>query len=225
MIERPRGWRDVIFTIRSQEFIDQVPLNGLLAGGTRGKEGTHACYYAAAYSQKNKAGPDLKSSQPHAHHKWHTDQVCKTDQVKAQEMGPNFFQTFSCAAVHCGDIPEKCIARVVVHGQTIFYERQLEVAPHAPAVQADVRASGERLLDRDQPQKAARSLFYKLFREKNLKKSISVSKKRYGGGRTHSGVVTVNKQHSPHGVDVIDENIRNLDKFTDLEWIINRWSG
>ena len=35
------------------------------------------------------------------------------DHVKAQDMGLKFYQTFSCAVVHIGDIPAECIARVV----------------------------------------------------------------------------------------------------------------
>ena len=48
-------------------------------------------------------------------------------------------------------------ARVVGHHQTICCERPSDVAPHAPAIQTDVRASGARLLDQDQQQKSTRS--------------------------------------------------------------------
>ena len=37
--------------------------------------------------------------------------------------------------------------------QRSLYERPPDVAPHAPAIQADVRALGDRLLDQDQQQK------------------------------------------------------------------------
>ena len=73
------------------------------------------------------------------------------DLVKAQDMGLKFYQTFSCAVVLFGDNPAERIARVVGRDQTILYEkRPADVAPHAPAIQADFRASGDRLLDPDQ---------------------------------------------------------------------------
>ena len=68
-------------------------------------------------------------------------------------MGLKFFQTFICVAVHVGDVPAECIARVVGHDQAILYERPPEVAPRAPAIQEAVRASGNRLHDPDQQQK------------------------------------------------------------------------
>ena len=46
-----------------------------------------------------------------------------------------------------GDVPAECITRVVGHDETILYERPSEVAPHAPAIQEDFRASRDRLLD------------------------------------------------------------------------------
>ena len=54
------------------------------------------------------------------------------DLFKAQEKGLKFNQPFSFAVVHVGDSPTECLARV---------------APHAPTIQADFRASGDRLLD------------------------------------------------------------------------------
>ena len=60
---------------------------------------------------------------------WHTDTVHEIELVKAQDMGLQFFQTFSYAVVHFGYIPAECIARVVGDDQTILYERPLEVAP------------------------------------------------------------------------------------------------
>ena len=68
---------------------------------------------------------------------------------KAQIMGFKFYQTFSHGLVHFGDIPAECIARVIGHDQTILYERPSDVALCASAIQADVRASGDRLLDQD----------------------------------------------------------------------------
>ena len=68
-------------------------------------------------------------------------------------MGLKIFQTFSYADVNFGDVLATCVARVAVHDQTILYERPLEVAPHAPAIQADFRAPGDWLLDPDQQQK------------------------------------------------------------------------
>ena len=77
------------------------------------------------------------------------------DLVKAQEMGLKLVQTFSVALVHKGDIPAECIARVVGHDQTILFESPSELS-NDPAIQADVRASGGRLLDPDQHRKRLR---------------------------------------------------------------------
>ena len=90
---------------------------------------------------------------PYVHNKWHTDTVHEMVLVVAQDTGLKRCPTFSCARVHVGDIPATCVARVVGNHQAILMERQSEVAPHAPAIQADVRASGDRLLDQDQQQK------------------------------------------------------------------------
>ena len=49
-------------------------------------------------------------------------------------MSPTFYQPFSCAVVHCGDVPAECIARVVGHDKKDLCERPLQ----------DFRASGER---------------------------------------------------------------------------------
>ena len=87
------------------------------------------------------------------HNEWHTDTIREHDLVKAQDMGPQFHQTFSFAVVHFGDIPAECIASVVGHDQTILFERPSQVAWHAQAIQGDFRASGDRLLDQDQHQK------------------------------------------------------------------------
>ena len=59
-------------------------------------------------------------------------QCYEIDLFKAQEKGLKFNQPFSFAVVHVGDSPTECLARV---------------APHAPTIQADFRASGDRLLD------------------------------------------------------------------------------
>ena len=60
-------------------------------------------------------------------------------------MGLKFYQTFSYVVVHFGDVPTKCIARVVGYDQMILYERPSDAAPHAQAMQADFRALGDRL--------------------------------------------------------------------------------
>ena len=68
-------------------------------------------------------------------------------------MGLQFYQSFSHAVVHFGDIPKNCTARVEGHDQTILHERPSEVTLNDPAIQANVRASGDRLVDKDQQQK------------------------------------------------------------------------
>ena len=77
----------------------------------------------------------------YVHHKWHTDTVCETDLVRAEDMGQKFYQPFSYVVVQFGDVPAVCIARIVGHDQAILHERPSEVAPHAPAMQADFRVS------------------------------------------------------------------------------------
>ena len=77
----------------------------------------------------------------------------ETDSVKSQCMGPKLCQTFSYAVVHFGDIPAECTVRVVGYDQTMLFAGPSKVVPHAPEIQADVRASGDRLLDQDQQQK------------------------------------------------------------------------
>ena len=57
-------------------------------------------------------------------------------------MGQQFYQSFS----NFGAVPAESIARVVGHDQTILCGRPPEVAPHALAIQADFRASGDRSL-------------------------------------------------------------------------------
>ena len=57
--------------------------------------------------------------------------IRQTSMFKAQIMDLQFYQTFSCAAVHFGDVPSECIAGVVRHDQTSFHEKQSDVAPHA----------------------------------------------------------------------------------------------
>ena len=97
--------------------------------------------------------------------------------AEAQDIGPNFDQTFSYAAVHFGDVPAECIARVVGHDPTILYERPPEVALHAPTSQQDFRASDDLLLDPDQKQKRLDLIrhcvpFCKRLTEKSLKKNL-----------------------------------------------------
>ena len=94
---------------------------------------------------------DQKSWKPQiVNHKWHTDTVCEIDLVKAPEMGLTSYQIYRYDVVHFGDIPE---ARIVRHDHTILYDIPAEVTPHAPAIRADVRSSGNRLLDQDQQRK------------------------------------------------------------------------
>ena len=102
-------------------------------------------------------------------------------------------QTFSYAVFHFGDILAECTARAVGHDQTILYERPSEVTPNDPAIQADVRASGDRLFDQDQQQKRLdliRSCVRSAKKKNELtKRTTSVSRKSYRGRRTHGEVV------------------------------------
>ena len=154
MIEKPHELTNVMYLSSSQLHVDANLLNGLIAEGTGRKESS---YFSAAHSQQAKAVPDQKKWQPqlvpHVPHNWHTDTVYDIDLGKAQDMGLKSYQTLSNAVVHFGDVPAECFARAVGDDQTIFYERPSQVAPHAPAIQPVVHASGDRLLDSDQHQK------------------------------------------------------------------------
>ena len=52
-----------------------------------------------------------------------------------------------------GDVPPECIANVVGHDETMLYERPSEAAPHATAIKAGLRASGDQSLEPDQQHK------------------------------------------------------------------------
>ena len=56
--------------------------------------------------------------------------MCEIGMVKAQDMCLTFYQTFSDATVHFGDVPAECIARVVGHDQTILFEHQKSHRTH-----------------------------------------------------------------------------------------------
>ena len=64
---------------------------------------------------------------PYIHHKWHTDTIYEIDLVKVQDMGLKFYQIFSYAVVHFGDVPAECIARVVAYDENDF-ERKFHFA-------------------------------------------------------------------------------------------------
>ena len=71
----------------------------------------------------------------------------------------------------------------------------LKVEPHAPAIQADFRASGDRLLDPDQQQKRLDLIrncvnsILQLPHRKMFEEILRQYQEKYGGGLTHSGVV------------------------------------
>ena len=156
MSETPHGRTNVIDQSSSQQYLDQILLHGLIAGRIGRKEGIQACYFSAALPQESNAVLDQKSWQPRS-------RVPSTTRGMSTRFMNMFWSkhktwvkhstTYSIMLVHFGDIPTECIARVVGHEQTILHEGPSDVAPHAPAIQADVRASGGRLLDPDQHQK------------------------------------------------------------------------
>ena len=78
-------------------------------------------------------------------------QLMKLTVVKAHDMGPKIHSVlllFSSETCQQNVLQESSAT-----GQTILCGRPLEIAPHAPANQADFRASGDRLLDQGQQQK------------------------------------------------------------------------
>ena len=125
--------------------------------------------------------------------------VYEIDLVTREEMCLKFYQTSSYLVVHVGNIPAACIARVVGHDETILHERPFEVAPYTPAIQADFRASGDRLLDPHQQTRLdlIRSCVNSILQarhRKGLENTTAVSKERYGSGCTYSGVSAVHKE-------------------------------
>ena len=64
VIEIPQGWKNVIYHSKSQQYLDTILLNGLIAGGTYGNESREACYVSAAHPQESKTVPVRKSGQP-----------------------------------------------------------------------------------------------------------------------------------------------------------------
>ena len=174
-------------------------LSGLTAGGRnrqkRRQTGMSVLSRASARKQsgirpEKLAATDrsLRSSQvPYRH------DFKKIDLVKAQVICLKFHQTFSYAVVHFGDIPAERNAGVVGHDQTILCERRSEVALHAPAIQADFRASGDRLLDQDQ-QQVRLDLFRNVLTENSLKKNCFSIEKRVRKWMHAQWSCTVNKE-------------------------------
>ena len=178
------------------QHLDTILLNGLIARGIGRKEGRRAWYFSATHPQQSKAVLDQKSWQPQivpdVNHMWHTEAVHEFDLANTQDMGLKFYQTFSCAVVHLGDIPSECIARVVGHDRSIIKERPSEVAPSALAIQTDVRASG------DQPQKrlcliGSRGMrspnkdeFFFFLRKKRTTKTHTIKQKKKTTTKTHT---------------------------------------
>ena len=138
--------------------LDKILLKGLIAGGTGRKRGrTDMSFVSPCIGRKAKRYL-IENVVSHSLFlkfttSGKTDAICEIDLVQAQEMCLKFNQTFSCAVVQFGDIPAEGNARVVGHDQTILYQRPSDVAPSAPAIQADFRASGDGLLDQDHCQK------------------------------------------------------------------------
>ena len=137
VIQFSHGWTNVIYHSSSQQYLAQILLTDLIVRGMNRKAGRQACYFSAAHPQQSRAVPSQRSWKPqivlHVQHKWHTDTFYEIDLVKAQELGLQFYQTFSCAVVDFGDIPAEGIARVVGHDQTILYERPSEFTQNRPS--------------------------------------------------------------------------------------------
>ena len=127
--------------------------NGLIAGGNAGnKADTHVTSRPRILNKVKQylireVGNHL--SLP-TYHKWLSAQFMTLDwskQIKAEDIGEKCIHlSVRLLFVHFGDIPAECIARIVGDDQTILYERPSEAAPHAPAIQADFRASGDRFM-------------------------------------------------------------------------------
>ena len=146
MIEIPHGWTNLICHSSSPQYLNINLLNGRIAGGKGRKERRQPCYVSAAHPEEKQGSTRSKPQiVHHAPHKRHTDAFYELDLAKAQDTGLQFYQNFSYAVVHFGDVPAECIARGLGHEQTILYVR--------PCRSADFRASGGRLLHSDQKQK------------------------------------------------------------------------
>ena len=48
MVEIPHVWTNVIHHSSSQQYLGNILLGGLIAGGTTRKEGRQVCYFSAA---------------------------------------------------------------------------------------------------------------------------------------------------------------------------------
>ena len=149
MIESPHGWTSVIYHSGNKKYLDKILLIGLIAGGI-GRKGGQECYLSAAYPQKSMAVRDHKSwkpqSVPYVHHKWHTDTVYEIDLVKAPEMYLKVYHAFNDAVFILETFQQNQLQESVGYDQTVLCKRFSGVAPHAPAIQEHVRASGDRLL-------------------------------------------------------------------------------
>ena len=124
--------------------------------------------------------------------------VYEIDLVTGQEMCLKFYQTSSYLVVHVENIPAACIARVVGHDETILHERPSEVAPYTAALQADVRASGDRLHQQQTRLDLIRSCVNSILQaryRKGLENTTAVSKERYGSGCTYSEFVQYTRNH------------------------------
>ena len=98
MIEITHGWRNVIAHSSTQQHLDTILLNDLIAGGIVRRESRQACHFSAVHLQKRRAILDQKGWKPqivpYVHHKWHADTIDDIDMVKAQDMGPEFYHSF-----------------------------------------------------------------------------------------------------------------------------------
>ena len=90
LIDTPLGWTNAIFQSCSQQYLDKILLNGLIAGG----KGRHMLLLGRASSTKRSrtcseklAGTDRSLQSSQVGHRWHTHTAYEIDLVKAQEIG------------------------------------------------------------------------------------------------------------------------------------------
>ena len=85
MIEIPRGWTNAMYDSSSQQYLEQILLNGLIAAGIGRKEGRQA------FTSQPRILRFAFEHVLYVHHMWHADTIHEIDPVRAQEMKLKFY--------------------------------------------------------------------------------------------------------------------------------------
>ena len=107
-----------------------------------GKKADKAHYFSAAHPRKSRKVPYWIVC---CHNSFIT--INEIDLVKEQQRCQQLSSNIHLCCCSSRDIPAECIAGVGENDQTILYVRPSDLTPDALAIQADSRASGDRMLD------------------------------------------------------------------------------